>query len=415
MQNEILIFYKAGTLFHVDDVKQITGKLWFSYLEALLTSLVVGFAETYFAAFSLQQGNSPLQSGLLVSLPLIFAAVLQFVLQTRLKNIGLSYFVTRALIIQSLALLGLACLSLVQTSGSFYYLLFFYSIYWLGHFSIQPAWNRWISDIIPLDEGQNYFSLRTRLSQIGIIAGLFGGGALLHMNMLNISENYLFFSLFVGCFALKILIVQLFKKHPPHNRPLFLDIHHFKALFTQNIEFFKRYATFNVCLFLSAPFVTAYLLSIRNVGYLNFMFITGALFVGKVLTTYYLKHSGKQFDPHQMLVVGGLIAGPLPMLWPVCQSVPSMVVLQLVSGIGWASWEMGLSLYFFSRIKGEKKIEVVSLYNYIGVVTQVFGTVMGALVFSHLLGRNFDILFVVAGIVRFIAVLGLRKPRLVAV
>lgn len=398
----------------MDDVKQITGKLWFSYVEALLTSLVVGFAETYFAAFSLQQGNSPLQSGLLVSLPLIFAALLQFALQTKLKSVGLSYFVTRALIMQSLALLGLACLSLIKTDFSFYYLMFFFSIYWLGHFSIQPAWNRWISDIIPQDQGQMYFSLRTRLSQIGIIAGLFGGGSLLHMNVLDVSENYLFFWLFVCCFALKILIVQLFRKHPPLNRPLFLDIHHFKSLFSQNTKFFKRYAAFNASIFISAPFVTAYLLSIRNVGYLNFMWITGSLFLGKVVSTYYLKHAKKQFDPHQMLVFGGLVAGPLPMLWPVCESVQAMMLLQLISGMGWASWEMGLSLYFFSRIQGEKKIELISLYNYIGVTTQVIGTVLGALVFSHLLGRNFDILFVVAGIVRFIAVLGLRKPRLVS-
>lgn len=398
----------------MDDVRQITGKLWFSYLEALLTSLVVGFAETYFAAFSLQQGNSPLQSGLLVSLPLIFAAFLQFTLQTKLKSVSLSYFVSRALIIQSLALLGLGCLSLVKTEYSFYALLFFYSIYWLGHFSIQPAWNRWISDLIPIEQGQSYFSLRTRLTQVGIIAGLFGGGALLHMNVLNVSENFLFFWLFVGCFALKILIVQLFKRHPIHDKPLHLDIQNFKNLFVQNRDFFKRYALFNGSIFISAPFVTAYLLSIRNVGYLNFMVITGALLVGKVMTTYYLKHSNKQFDPHQMLVLGGLIAAPLPVLWPLCQSVPSMMLLQLLSGIGWASWEMGLSLYFFSRIQGEKKIEVISLYNYIAVGTQVLGTVFGALVFSHLLGRNFDILFVVAGIIRFFAVLGLRKPRLVS-
>ena len=398
----------------MDDVRQITGKLWFSYLEALLTSLVVGFAETYFAAFSLQQGNSPLQSGLLVSLPLIFAAVLQFALQTKLKSVSLSYFVSRALLIQSLALLGLGCLALIKTDYSFYALMFFYSIYWLGHFSIQPAWNRWISDIIPLEQGQSYFSLRTRLSQVGIISGLFGGGALLHLNVLNVSENFLFFWLFIGCFALKILIVQLFKRHPTHDQPLFLDIHHFKSLFRQNRGFFKRYGMFNASLFISAPFVTAYLLSIRNIGYLNFMIITGSLFVGKVMITYYLKHSKKQFDPHQMLVVGGLIAAPLPMLWPICQSVPSMMLLQLVSGIGWAFWEMGLSLYFFSRIQGEKKIEVVSLYNYIGVMTQVIGTVFGALIFSQLLGRNFDILFIVAGVVRFIAILGLRKPRLVS-
>lgn len=398
----------------VDDIKLITGKLWFSYIEALLTSLVVGFAESYFAAFSLHLGCTPLQSGLLVSLPLIFAAVLQFAFQTKVKQVGLSYFVKRALFIQSLALLGLGCLSLADTPSPFYYLMFYYSIYWLGHFSIQPAWNRWISDIIPADQGQSYFSLRTRLSQVGIIAGLFGGGAMLHMNVLHIPEQYLFFGLFMACFLLKLSIVQLFKKHPPYNLPLFLDLHHFKDLFRQNIGFFKRYATFNMSIFISAPFVSAYLLSIRNLSYLNFMLVISCLFAGKVLSTYVLKHSVRQYDPHQMLIWGGILAAPLPMFWPVCNTVPSMMVLQFLSGVGWAGWEMGLSLYFFSRIKGEKKIEVVSLYNYVGVLTQVVGTVLGALMFSHLLRENFDALFVVSGIVRFLAVLGMRKPRLVS-
>lgn len=398
----------------VDDLKLITGKLWFSYVEALLTSLVVGFAESYFAAFSLHLGCTPLQSGLLVSLPLIFAAILQFALQTRVKTVGLTYFVKRALVIQSLALLGLGCLSIADNPSPFYYLMFYYSIYWLGHFSIQPAWNRWISDIIPADQGQSYFSLRTRLSQVGIIIGLFGGGAMLHMNVLHIPEQYLFFGLFMACFALKISIVQLFKKHPPYNRPLFLDLKHFRSLFTQNIGFFQRYATFNMSIFISAPFVAGYFLSVRNVGYLNFMWIMASLFAGKVLSTYALKHSSRQYDPHQMLVWGGMLAAPLPMFWPICNTVPSMMFLHFLSGIGWAGWEMGLSLYFFSRIQGEKKIEIVSLYNYVGVLTQVVGTVLGAVLFKHVLKENFDALFVASGIVRFIAVLGMRKPRLVA-
>ena len=398
----------------VDDLKLITGKLWFSYIEALLTSLVVGFAESYFAAFSLHLGCTPMQSGLLVSLPLIFAAVMQFALQTKVKKVGLSYFVKRALFMQSLALLGLGCLSIAGTEDPFYYLMFYFSIYWLGHFSIQPAWNRWITDIIPADQGQSYFSLRTRLSQIGIIAGVFGGGFMLHMKVLDIPEEYLFCSVFIACFALKLFIVQLFKKHPPYNLPLFLDVNHFKNLFAQNLGFFKRYAAFNGSIFISAPFVSAYLLSSRNVGYLNFMWIISCLLAGKVLMTYVIKHSGKQYDPHQMLIWGGMLAAPLPLFWPVCQSVPSMMLLQFLSGIGWAGWEMGLSLYFFSRIKGEKKIEVVSLYNYVGVLTQVVGTVLGAVMFSSLLGQSFDKLFVVSGIVRFIAVLGMRKPRLVA-
>jgi len=392
--------------------RSLTGPLWFSYVEAVLTSLVVGFAENYFAAFALQQGLTPIESGLLTSLPLIFAAVMQFIMQTRLKQIGLSFFVKRALFIQSLSLLGLCFLSLVKTQYAFSFLFFFYAIYWLGHFSIQPAWNRWISDIIPFEQGQSYFSVRTRLSQIGILLGLFGGGALLHLNVFAISIEYLFLFLFLSCFVLKIAIIQLFRKHPAQNQPLFLNIDHIKNLWLKNINFFKSYALFNATLYLSAPFVAGYLLSVKGLSYLEFMYVMSGLFIGKVFMTYYLNHNSKQFEPHKILLYGGILAAPLPALWPFCTSVTLMFLVHFLSGLGWACWEVGMSLNFFKKIDQSKKIEVVSLYNYIGVLTQVLGTIVGALLFKHVLKSNFDILFIVAGIIRLMAVLGLRKPRL---
>ena len=392
--------------------RSLTGPLWFSYVEAVLTSLVVGFAENYFAAFALQQGLSAIESGLLTSLPLIFAALLQFIMQTQIKQIGLSYFVKRALFIQSLSLLGLCFLALIKTEFAFYFLFFFYGIYWLGHFSIQPAWNRWISDIIPFEQGQSYFSLRTRLSQIGILLGLFGGGALLHLNVLQISVEYLFLILFLSCFVLKVIIVQLFRKHPAQNQPLYLNIDHIKNLWSKNMNFFKNYGLFNATLYLSAPFVAGYLLSVKNLSYLELMYVMSGLFIGKVVMTYYLNHNSKQFDPHRILLYGGIIAAPLPAVWPFCTNVTMMFLVHFVSGIGWAAWEVGMSLNFFKKIDQEKKIEVVSLYNYIGVVTQVVGTIIGAFLFNHVLKSNFDILFIVAGIIRLLAIFGLRKPRL---
>ena len=91
-----------------NDIKQIQGPLWFSYTEAFLTSLVVGLAESYFAAYSIHHGLSVLQSGLLISLPLIIAAFMQFFLQSKMATANLSYFVQRALVIQATALVGLA-------------------------------------------------------------------------------------------------------------------------------------------------------------------------------------------------------------------------------------------------------------------------------------------------------------------
>ena len=50
-----------------------------SYFEAFLNSFVVGLAENFFTAFALKMGLSSLQTGLLISLPLLFAAAGQFI------------------------------------------------------------------------------------------------------------------------------------------------------------------------------------------------------------------------------------------------------------------------------------------------------------------------------------------------
>ena len=111
---------------------------------------------------------------------------------------------------------------------------------------------------------------------------------------------------------------------------------------------------------------------------------------------------------------GGIVAAPLPVLWPYCRGIFDLCAVHFLSGLGWAAWEVGMSLNFFKKIDHTKKIEVVSLYNYIGVTTQVLGTVLGAILFNHFLKMSFDQLFIVAGIIRLIAVFGLRKPRLSA-
>ncbi|MFN3455706.1 MAG: MFS transporter [Pseudobdellovibrio sp.] len=396
-----------------DDFKQLTGKLWFSYIEAFLTSLVVGLAENYFSAFALHMGLSALESGVLVSVPLIFAAVLQFLLQTKLKATPLDYFIKRSLFLQSISLVIMSLLALLNyKSFIFFSLLILYSLYWLGHFSIQPAWNRWVADIIPLDHGQKYFSLRSRISQVGIVIGLVFGGALLHLNILNVAVDKLFFILFVSCFTLKILIIQLFKKHPVYSQPLILNADNFKKIYKKNKYFFNRYSVFNITLYFSAPFVAGYLLAVKNLNYMNFMWVMASLFVGKILTTYYLNFNKSQFDPHKLLLWGGIIASPLPALWPFCSTVVMMCLVHLVSGIGWAAWEVGLSLYFFKSIDSKYKIETISLYNYLSIFTQVLGTLLAAYLFRNHLDSNFDVLFIMAGLVRLIAILGLRTPRL---
>lgn len=371
-----------------------------SYWEAFLTSCVIGFAESYFAAYSLNLGNSALQSGLLLSLPLVFAGLLQFILQPYFHYMSVTKFVSRAIILQSFSLLGLAFISLSKIENSFAILLLLFSIYWLGHFSLQPAWNRWISEILPAQNGNSYFSIRVRINQIGIILGLLIGGSILHLKVIDIQAKYLFTFLFLFGFLCKLLTYLFFTLHQQLSIPLHLSREKMKSTFLKYFSFFKNYSVFNFTVYISSTFVAGYLLSIKKISYLEFMIIMVGLFLGKMATTYLSEKFKDQIDPSKYMFWGAFIAAPLPALWPFCQSWVTMFILHFISGMAWALWEVGLSITFFKGLESDSKMETISVYNYLGITTQVLGTLFGAFLIKYVFVYNYDLIFILAGIIR---------------
>lgn len=387
-----------------------------SLWEALFSSLVVGFAETYFQAFSIHMGCSTLQSGLLASFPLFVAIAYKFydVLVSKHQQV-VSAWMLQSLLIQTGALAGLAGLSLMPTVDKnimFWILFSIYSIYWIGHFRMQPAWNRWISEIIDVKDSQKFFSKRTHMVQVGTIIGLFFGGFALNLNTFNIKAQYLFFILFAGSTGFKLVSYYLYKQIPCPKFTVNTTKEKLFTFFKRHDDFFRSYGVFNLSLYLSAPFVAGYLLTKKSLSYETYMWVTLGAFVGKILSSTVLSNYKKNFTPHQLLFYGAVVAAPLPALWPLCNSMTSMFLLNMLSGMAWACWEIGISLSFFKNVKGHNKIEAVSVYNSIGITTQVMGAAFGALIVKYGLDRNYDTLFVISGLIRLLCAFGLRKRPL---
>ncbi|MBC7754448.1 MAG: hypothetical protein H7Z71_09440, partial [Moraxellaceae bacterium] len=347
------------------DYRALKSKLKYSYFEAFLSSFVVGIAESFFAAFSIEKGMSTIQSGMLLSLPLILAVGANLLFNFYMRHRSISQQVQRNTLLQTLSLVGLILFSLTDVSQSvlvFGSLMILYSVYWYGFFSSQPVWNIWISELITDSEGHEYFALRTRLTQIGIIIGLVLGGALFQWKFLNLTPTHLFGLLFSAAFVGQLFKYYSFKKHVPSNSVMSFSFNKVKHIFNQNRSFFSTYGLFNASLFLSSPYVTGYLLTSRNLNYFDFMVVTVCLFIGKITSTYVLSLYAKKLTPIKLMVIGGLIAAPLPLLWPYCETLQAMYLLNFVSGMFWALWDVGLSLSFFKNISAEDKIETVTLY-----------------------------------------------------
>ncbi len=376
-----------------------------SLYEAFFTSFAVGLGETYFIAYALHLGVSVVESGLLTSLPLVFVGISPFFFRKIFHRFLNSNWVLIACSIQCIALAGLAVLGLMQDSylkQPFVPLLILYSIYWFGNFSALPSWNKWIHELIPHKQSDLYFSRRTRMIQFGIILGLITGGLSLHLEILKYSTTFLFIMLFLVTYHCKFISCYLFYTLPKSHSHYDLNWNKAIKFLKKQREFFSVYSLFNFSLYLSAPFVSGYLLVIRGLSYQQFMLVTVALFVGKISTTMLLERMKKDWTPHQMYFWGGLLAAPLPALWPFCDTLFTQAGLHFLSGMGWAAWEVGISLSIFKKVNPHEKIEAVTIYNMVGLPTQVLGTLFGAYLLKFTYHNNYTIMFMIAGVARLI-------------
>lgn len=129
------------------------------------------------------------------------------------------------------------------------------------------------------------------------------------------------------------------------------------------------------------------------------------------MTTYLINLKKFPLSPMRLMAVGGMFGAPLPLLWPFCTTIESMYVLNFTSGMSWALWEIGLSLIFFKNIPAKDKIETITLYNSVGIATQMIGTGIGALMIKYVFQYNYTTVFIFAGIIRFLCVLPFQKNK----
>lgn len=399
-----------------DDFQHLNSKLKYSYYEAFLSSFTIGIAENFFAAFAIKKGMTTLQSGLLLTLPLFIAILCNAYFNIRKQGQQISQVVINNVLLQALSLFSLFVLSYVPLSNEYVVfgcLICIFSIYWYGFYSSQPAWNHWISEIISEEEGQQYFSFRSRLAQVGVISGLLFGAVLINLNSIPVSTQNLFALLFFTGMVCQYLKYFALKKHTPTESKTSFSYKKIKTIYQNNKKFFHNYGLFNASLFLSAPYVTGYLLNDRNVGYQGFITITMGLFLGKIATTYILSIQNKDYIPTKLMLIGGALAAPLPALWPLTFNIPTMFCLHFTSGMAWALWEVGLSLSFLKNISKKDKVETISLYQAVGIFTQLVGMLLGAVLMKIGFNSNLSHLFILSGIIRLLCMIPFSKTQFI--
>ncbi|MGZ3768659.1 MAG: MFS transporter [Bdellovibrio sp.] len=355
-----------------------------SLIEAFLCSLMVGAGETYLPAYSLSIGMGEIFAGILATMPIVSGAFLQLITPRGLQRVqSHKHWVVASSLLQAFTFIPLIYYSATR-APNFWMLFGILTLYWGSGFSSGLGWNYWMGRLVHVNEGPRFFSKRARVSQIGTLVGLIGGGVALH-NKVEIGPfSSVFTILFIiagssRLFSSFVLSSQYFD--PQWTKEPKLGFRDSWKVFWANKpkrQFFFFLAPFQAAIFISSPFVTPYFLAQVKLDYGSYMGAIGLLFVGKILALTLIDKFRGQASGFSLLLFGAGAIVPLPALWIISKHTYFIFGLQFLNGLAWAFVEVGLSLIFFADIKQEEKVPVLTVYNLLNSLAIILGTIVGA-------------------------------------
>jgi MFS family permease len=380
-----------------------------SIIDGFLCSLMVGAGESYLPAYALSIGMGEVFAGYLATLPLVGGAVLQLFTPRILHRVhSHKNWVVSSAFVQALAFLPLVYFSLTR-APNFWVLFAVLTLYWGAGFSAGAAWTFWMGRLVPGERSANYFSRRGKIVQAGVLVGIVGGGVALHNKVevgpfTSVFSMLFLFACVCRIFSSFVLSKKVFVNDWAAEDPIHRLRDSWKTFWQgrHKKKFFMYLVPFQMAVNVSSPFVTPYMLAQMKMNYGQYMGAIAAMMVGKIISLSVIQKIKHNLDGFRLLVLGTLMVSPMAALWALSENYYYVVGLQVLSGLTWACFEVGLSLIFFKDLKQEEKVPVLTIYNLLNSVAIIGGTFLGGFLL-HLMGEqkiSYWMLFVIGAALR---------------
>lgn len=397
--------------------RSVRSDLRNSYLDGLLYAAMVGLGESYLAAFVLAAGYGEVAAGWIATLPMLGGALLQLVTPRAVERLGShKRWVVLCVALQAacfvplivMALSGRAPLSIVFAAAT---------LYWACGLAAAPAWNTWITTLVPLSLRAKYFALRTRACNGMTLVTLLAGGALLSLLSGDQHELRGFALLFTVAAVARWASSRRLAAHsepapmPSGFRALRLrQVLSLEALGSgRSLIVFMLFVQFSA--HIAAAFYTPYMLEKLHLGYASYVVLVATAFVGRMLALPWLGAAIRRVGAHRVVWLGAIGIMPAAVPWIVTTNYTVLLLSQITAGACWAAYELATLLLFFEHVHERERTNVMTVFNVGHSASIALGSVVGGLTLSRL-GADTDAymtLFVATTVLRAVALLLLRQ------
>ncbi len=389
--------------------------------------VMVGVGESYLAAFALAIGLGEISAGLVSSVPLLAGGILQLISLRAVHWFGSE----KRWVVCCATLQGLSFFPLVYAAlnGSLALLplLAIASLYWAGGLASGPAWNTWVESIVPSRIRPRYFSLRTRISQICTLLGLVAGGVTLQWADSHGHTLLGFACIFAAAGLFRMWSVSwLMRHHQPSTTGELANRRRLTALSASvgagrirpsgstsadrstgitGIRLLTYLVAVQGMVQISGPFFSPYMLKQLHFSYSQFVTLLAIGFISKIIALSWWTKLTHRDGAKRLLWIGGIGIVPLSSLWIISDNIYHLAVVQMLSGIMWAAYELGFFLMFFETLPIEKRTRMLTYYNLANMTALCGGAFVGAGLLQLLGGGQsaYLVLFGVSSIGRLLA------------
>jgi MFS family permease len=383
-------------------------------------SLMVGMGETYLPAFVLELGMGQVASGLIGTIPLLIGAILQLVSPTAVRLLGSH---RRWVVI--CALCQAACFAPLCAAawiGSIPIgVLFAVAAVYLGSgLGTSPAWNTWVGTIVPMRLRARYFARRTRLSQIGTLAGFVLAGFALQYGARagRLLDVFGFVFLAAGlCRLVSASFVFCTSEPVPpgddHRRVSlgeFIWRIHVSGEGRVLVYLLVVQSAAQIC----SPYFNPYMLKTLELSYFKYVILIATAFGAKVVALPAMGALAHRWGARRLLVWGGVAIVPLSSFWIISGNFYYLLFIQVIAGTVWAAYELAMFLLFFETMPAEERTSLLTTFNLAHAGATAAGSLVGgAILLSWGPSRNvYFALFALSAVGRAFGLLVLsRVPK----
>lgn len=356
--------------------------------DGVAQSVMVGLGETWLPAFALALGMGEMVSGLMATIPMLAGSILQLISPQGVRWCrSLRRWVILCALVQGLSFVPLAVAALAG-SMSVFALFVVASIYWGAGLGTGAAWNAWVETLVPGRVRPKFFAGRTRLAQLGVLAGLVGGGLILEYGRAGGSELSAFGAIFVIAGLARLwssrLLASQSEPLPRTTLKPVIGTHPAQKPGVSQRKLITYLLGMQGAVFVAGPFFSAWMLNYLGMTYVEFTMLIAASFAAKAVVLPRLGAVAGRWGAGRLLWLGAIGIVPLPAMWLVSNNLVWLLFVQILGGVAWAAHELAMLLLFFDSIPRDDRTRVLTVYNFANAAAMCLGTGIGAIAFQFL-------------------------------